>query len=132
MRANVGVLGKITVSGRGRIVGGPVSAGTEITATLIGAPTGVRTVVVVGDPGSEAKTVAALLEAQVLSQMGENGEVPEADDEAEEEVETVGRGPRVMVSGDIHEGTVIGIDSLALGVDRRINHCMLRESEGRI
>jgi uncharacterized protein (DUF342 family) len=143
VRANVGVLGKITVAGRGRIVGGRVSAGTEITATSIGAPTGVRTVVAVGNPGSEAKTVEALLEARVLSQMGADGELPEADDEAEEEIEVdgegdedeeekVGRGPRVIVSGEIHEGTVVGIGSLALVVDRRIDHCMLRESEGRI
>ncbi len=143
VRANVGVLGKITVAGRGRIVGGRVSAGTEITATSIGAPTGVRTVVAVGNPGSEAKTVEALLDARVLSQMGEGGELPEAEDEAEEEIELdgedddeeeekVARGPRVVVSGEIHEGTVVGIGSLALVVDRRIDHCMLRESEGRI
>ena len=143
VRANVGVLGKITVAGRGRIVGGRVSAGTEITATSIGAPTGVRTVVAVGNPGSEAKTVEALLEARVLSQMGADGGLPEADDEAEEEIEVngegdgdeeekVGRGPRVIVSGEIHEDTVVGIGSPALVLDRRIDHCMLRESEGRI
>lgn|GEM_PF-3358998 len=99
--------------------------------------------VAVGNPGSEAKTVEALFEARVLSQMGADGELPEAEDKAEEEIEMdgeddeeeeekVARGPRVVVSGEIHEGTVVGIGSLALVVDRRIDHCMLREPEGLI
>ena len=100
--------------------------------------------VAVGNPGSEAKTVEALLEARVLSQMGSDGELPDPEevDEAmaagagdggdDEEEEKVVRGPRVVVSGEIHEGTVVGIGSLALVVDHRIDHCILRESEGRI
>ena len=141
VRSTVGVLGKITIAGRGRIVGGRVSAGTEITATSIGAATGVRTVVAVGNPGSESKTVEVLLEARVLSQMGDDGATPDPEEAAEAEVgedgedgeeEKTPRGPRIMVSGEIHEGTVIGIGSLALVVDRRLDHCMLRESEGRI
>jgi uncharacterized protein (DUF342 family) len=147
VRSNVGVLGKITVAGRGRIVGGRVSAGTAIHAKSIGAPTGVRTIVAVGNPGSEAKTVEALLEARVLSQMSDDGATPDLEeveeveaaaaaeagedgDEGEEEEDA--RAPRLVVSGEIYEGTVVGIGSLALVVDRRIDHCTLRESEGRI
>jgi hypothetical protein len=147
VRSNVGVLGKITVAGRGRIVGGRVSAGTAIHAKSIGAPTGVRTIVAVGNPGSEAKTVEALLEARVLSQMADDGgtpdleEIEEADAAAAAEAGEDGeegeegedaRAPRLVVSGEIYEGTVVGIGSLALVVDRRIDHCTLRESEGRI
>jgi len=85
VRSNVGVLGKITVGGRGRIVGGRVSAGTAIHAKSIGAPTGVRTIVAVGNPGSEAKTVEALLEARVLSQMAEDGATPDLEEVGEAE-----------------------------------------------
>ena len=99
--------------------------------------------VAVGNPGSEAKTVEALLEARILSQMSGDGELPDAEEVEEAEAEEAGngeddeegqveRGPRVVVSGEIHEGTVVGIGSLALVVDRRIDHCILRESEGRI
>ncbi|HJN39491.1 MAG TPA: hypothetical protein QGH28_04855 [Chloroflexota bacterium] len=93
------------------------------------------------------EVLEALLEARVLSQMSDDGATPDLEEVEEAEAAAAAeagedgdegeegeaaRAPRLVVSGEIYEGTVVGIGWLALVVDRRIDHCTLRESEGRI
>jgi len=150
VRGDIGVLGSVKVEGRGRIVGAKVSAGTEIVAKSIGAPGGARTVVTVGNPNSEARTVALLLEARALVRMNDQGVIDEnvesdaateateeggagGGDEGEKKVEKAAkRGPRLAVSGEIYPGTVVGVGRAATVIQDKLQHCVLREVDGAI
>ncbi len=93
------------------------------------------------------EVLEVLLGAWVLSQMSDDGAPPDLEEVEEAEAAAAAeagedgdegeegeaaRAPRLVVSGEIYEGTVVGSGSLALVVDCRIDHCTLRESEGRI
>ncbi len=142
VRGDVSVLGKLKVEGGGRIIGGRISAGKEVHAKTIGSPTGARTVVSVGNPSAEEKTVKKLVAARALATMTEedakNPDEPDeepdpdaaveaAEDETSVEEDKPERKPRIMVSDAIYPGAVIGIGHAVKIVDTRIDHCILRE-----